>query len=338
MSYSLSVCLMVKNAEKTLLRCLTQAQKVATEILILDTGSTDNTPSIAKAHADIFFETPWNDHFSQPRNMLLEKASCEWILILDGDEYLSERFIECLPHILTQYHQQAVLLSLAFRYASGKTERVARLFPGPLHLRFKGRVHEYLHSPQNTFYKKIHCPQLIVHHQSDQPQEKTDYYQFLIQQELKELSHQQTMPQVVLRQANLYYYLAKTAHQAQKPLEAYQHYARALSLLNTQRQYPLRFLHSVLLPMSRLGADLSGHFILEQEHFAVLEQITGVFPDFAEGWLHLGYAYKHKNKSEKAKMALQKCLELLDKKNSTLPLVAKEKFRSLCHQALLKNT
>ncbi len=86
----LSLCMIVKNEEKNLSACLDSVQDVANEILILDTGSTDNTVSIAKNSGAIVRHFKWCDDFSAARNESIKHARGEWILWLDGDEQLDE--------------------------------------------------------------------------------------------------------------------------------------------------------------------------------------------------------------------------------------------------------
>lgn len=84
----LSLCMIVKNEVATLERCLQAARPHVDEIVVVDTGSTDGTIEIAKAYADVLDEIEWPNSFSVARNHSLDLASGDFILILDGDEYL----------------------------------------------------------------------------------------------------------------------------------------------------------------------------------------------------------------------------------------------------------
>jgi len=80
--------MIVKDEEHNLERCLASAKNVVDEIILIDTGSTDHTVEIAKAYgAKIFYHT-WQDDFALARNISLEKATGEWILVMDADEEL----------------------------------------------------------------------------------------------------------------------------------------------------------------------------------------------------------------------------------------------------------
>lgn len=88
----LSIVMMVKNEEKYLDKTLSALNNIRkninSELIILDTGSTDNTVNIAKKHTDkVYFEN-WNNHFAYMRNKSISYAKGDWILILDADEVL----------------------------------------------------------------------------------------------------------------------------------------------------------------------------------------------------------------------------------------------------------
>lgn len=86
---SLSLCLIVKNEENNIKRCLDSAYRWVDEIVIADTGSEDLTRESCLSFGARVFDFEWKDDFSLARNYILEKASGDWILFLDADEELS---------------------------------------------------------------------------------------------------------------------------------------------------------------------------------------------------------------------------------------------------------
>ena len=98
----LSVCMIVKNEEKTLARCLYSIKDIADEIVVVDTGSTDKTTDIAQEFGAKVFSLDWKDDFSAARNFSLEKATGAWILIIDADEVLSKDVGDKLKTVLSQ--------------------------------------------------------------------------------------------------------------------------------------------------------------------------------------------------------------------------------------------
>ena len=103
----LSIVMMVKNEEKYLdktLYALNDLRKdIDTELIILDTGSTDSTVEIAKKYTDKVYFAKWNENFADMRNISISYAIGDWILILDADEELTnydklKDFFNCDKH------------------------------------------------------------------------------------------------------------------------------------------------------------------------------------------------------------------------------------------------
>lgn len=87
---SISLCMIVKNEEKLLKRCLDSYRPVCDEIVIVDTGSTDRTKEIAAGYTDLIYDYPWNNDFAAARNFAFSKANCDYIFSADADEVLDE--------------------------------------------------------------------------------------------------------------------------------------------------------------------------------------------------------------------------------------------------------
>jgi len=85
---SLTVCLIVKNEESCLERCLESVKDIG-QIVIVDTGSTDSTIDIARKYTDkVFTDYTWNDNFAEARNHAISKCETDWIFTIDADEHL----------------------------------------------------------------------------------------------------------------------------------------------------------------------------------------------------------------------------------------------------------
>ena len=85
---TVSLCMIVKNEAQTLEKCLCLARPHVDEIVVVDTGSTDGSQEIARRYADVFEEIEWPDSFAIARNYSFDMAGSDFILILDGDEYI----------------------------------------------------------------------------------------------------------------------------------------------------------------------------------------------------------------------------------------------------------
>lgn len=99
---SITACMMVKNEAALLPQCLDSIRDLVDEIVIVDTGSTDNTIEIAKRYGAKIVESPWQKDFSLHRNESIENASGNWVLVIDPDEKL---FLEngLTPAMLKQW-------------------------------------------------------------------------------------------------------------------------------------------------------------------------------------------------------------------------------------------
>ncbi len=90
---TLSVCMIVKNEEDVLERCLNCAKKIADEIIIVDTGSTDKTKEIARKFSDKVYDFKWCYDFSKARNYSFSKATMDYIMWLDADDVILDEDI-----------------------------------------------------------------------------------------------------------------------------------------------------------------------------------------------------------------------------------------------------
>ena len=87
---TISVCMIVKNEEKVLARCLDSLKGLWEELIIVDTGSTDSTKEIAGKYTDKVYDFTWTGNFSDARNYSFSKAGCDYIYSADADEVLDE--------------------------------------------------------------------------------------------------------------------------------------------------------------------------------------------------------------------------------------------------------
>ena len=83
----ISTCLIVKNESENIGRCLDSIKNISDEIIVVDTGSTDDTVEIAKSFGARVYFYGWDNNFSNARNHALDKATGDWIIFLDADEY-----------------------------------------------------------------------------------------------------------------------------------------------------------------------------------------------------------------------------------------------------------
>ena len=99
---NLSVCIITKNEALKLKKCLASLKRYDVEIVVVDTGSTDETLQIIEEYADIKGNYKWNDNFAEARNCSITLANNEWILVLDSDEWIESADMNLINSILLQ--------------------------------------------------------------------------------------------------------------------------------------------------------------------------------------------------------------------------------------------
>lgn len=95
-SITISLCMIVKDEEQTISKCLESVKSVVDEIIIVDTGSTDGTKEIVKKYDAKVYDFQWIEDFSAARNFAFSKATKEYILWLDADDIIDTEDIKKL--------------------------------------------------------------------------------------------------------------------------------------------------------------------------------------------------------------------------------------------------
>ena len=107
-----SLCMIVKDEEEVLSRCLNSLCDIMDEIIIVDTGSTDRTKEIAKKYTDKVFDYKWCNDFADARNFAASKAVGDYIYTADADEYLDNENKEKQSKENGYYHYGGGLCNL----------------------------------------------------------------------------------------------------------------------------------------------------------------------------------------------------------------------------------
>jgi glycosyltransferase involved in cell wall biosynthesis len=143
---ALSLCMIVRNEECNLRRCLDSVRGLAGELIVVDTGSTDATPAIAAGYgAEVIpFDFTVVD-FAAARNRAIAGATGSWILMLDADETLDPAGAPLIEELVAGGKNAGYFLERHNRWpesSTSTTDYVARLFTNRPHYRYRGRVHE----------------------------------------------------------------------------------------------------------------------------------------------------------------------------------------------------
>ncbi|OCT14338.1 glycosyl transferase [Paenibacillus pectinilyticus] len=147
---SISLCMIVKNEEQALGRCLHSVRDVADEIIIVDTGSTDRTKEIAASFGAVIYDFAWIDDFGAARNYSFSKATQSYILWLDADDEFEE--IDRIKLVALKQTLDPSVDSVSMNYhlsfdATGKVTsslRRNRLVKRERDFQWEGPVHEVL--------------------------------------------------------------------------------------------------------------------------------------------------------------------------------------------------
>lgn len=153
----ISLCMIVKNEEDVLSRCLDSVKSIVDEIIIVDTGSTDGTRAIAEQYGANIFDFTWINDFSAAKNEAIRHASGQWILFLDADEYFrGNDALELRNYLSQQQPQPNVVFNLPIINYTGPTKAshimessADRVFPNHMDIWYERPIHEQIVSRQS---------------------------------------------------------------------------------------------------------------------------------------------------------------------------------------------
>ena len=166
----ISACYIVKNNAEDLKISLNSLKKFVDETVVVDTGSTDDTVKVAKKFGAKIFYHDWNDDFSAPRNLALQKCSGDWIIFLDADEFFSAETAKNIPFVVEraeEFKQNAVQIFLInIDKDNGNkiqdTDYVVRIMKNRKDLHYVGKIHEEIRLGENILSEVVTCPQNVL--------------------------------------------------------------------------------------------------------------------------------------------------------------------------------
>ncbi len=188
---TISLCMLVCNEAEFFERCLKSVKGLYDEIIVVDTGSTDNSVSIAKKFGAKVIEIAWRDDFAWARNQGLKEAKCDWILILDPDETVAEKDISKIKEMTKKegvmvwqiptrnYTNNSVVSNFIPNKGEYDEEQgyrghvisvKTRLFKNKMGLEFEGVVHEMIDYQAFRMKLEGRKTEIPIHHH---PAEKT---------------------------------------------------------------------------------------------------------------------------------------------------------------------
>ncbi|MDP4098595.1 glycosyltransferase [Paenibacillus sp. P96] len=147
MRKTIALCMIVKNEQQFLRRCLDSVKGKVDQIIIVDTGSTDNTISIASEYTEDIFHMEWINDFAAARNESIKHAETDYILILDADEYL-ESSTDLEAELGSEADYYFVNICNLMSGERAMTHMAIRLFKNKIGLYYKNRLHEHLNTTE----------------------------------------------------------------------------------------------------------------------------------------------------------------------------------------------
>lgn len=306
----LSLCMIVKNEEDCIARCLNSVKHVVDEMIIVDTGSTDDTTQICRDLGANVLSYKWNNHFAEARNFGLQQATGDWILWLDADEEVDASDAEKLKELLETKDYDLYSIQL-MNYYGKKVDPYQviqmahpRLFRNHIGFQFKNAIHESLNISEilasKAMQKRMTLAQIKVHHYGYldtvvDKKKKADRNIALLKKQLR--VHDQD--------PWLHYHMASECYRAKQ-------YERSFQFVN---QSIVLFISAGLTPPSLLY-KLKYSILLSlgsvQGAYPAIEKAIALYPDYVDLHFYKGILLLFLDRCEEAIEAFEYCLELGD--------------------------
>ncbi|MBI5416516.1 glycosyltransferase [Candidatus Poribacteria bacterium] len=311
---TISLCMIVKNEEKLMENCLKSVAGLVDEIIIVDTGSTDRTVELCKKYTDKIFFAKWENDFSKPRNLSIEKAACDWIFLLDADEVVSpidhdkiKKLVQdkkaIAYYVATRNYSNFCAMvgwqpndkkySESMQYKGWVISTKVRLFKNHMGLFFKGEVHEMIDYELKRRNLPILQTDVPIHHygkslEKDRTEEKQKKYLEISIEKIKK--HPDDYK--VNFELGIQYREIKDMEMAEKYLR------KALELKP-----------NFILAYSELGIvlGLTGRM---KESIEIFSRGIAINPNCADLYNNLGFAYEAVNNILKAEECYSKALKI----------------------------
>jgi len=165
---TITLCMIVKNEEENIKEAICSVKDAVEQIVVVDTGSTDRTREIAAELGAEVYEEPWEDDFSKARNAGIERATGEWIMILDADERFSTDYVNKLKEVIRDNPDGMAVMLPIKNIVDNDTNVIhwrASAFKNHPQIRYSGRVHESVSMAVKALGGTIiKCDLPIIHH------------------------------------------------------------------------------------------------------------------------------------------------------------------------------
>ena len=305
MPTKISLCMIAKNEEQNIGRCLRSVKGVVDEIIVVDTGSSDKTCQVAKSFGAKVRSFNWNDNFSDARNASLDLATGDWILFLDADEELTKESRAILRRAVLKpgvegYFIKIVNVAGDDRCPETNADTVFRLFRNQAEYRFHGAVHEQICDvilENNNQAKYLLIEDLVINHYG--------YLSSQINDKDKKRRNRLLLEKELLNKPDdclLRFHYAVELFRMGENLQAAQEFDRVSTRINPQEViYGPRLIRYIALAYYAANEVAAA--------LAAVQRGLALFPNYADLYYHGGIIYYQQKEYGVAYEHFQKTLQ-----------------------------
>src|SRR3954469_15956876 len=308
---TLSLCMIVRDEESMLPRCLESMKDAVDEIVIVDTGSTDKTVEIAESYGAKVLHHEWTGDFGAARNVSFDAATSDWIVYLDADEVLYDGEAARLRALTGRTWREAFFLvednhTGDIEDGTSVHHNALRVFRNRPEYRFKGRIHEQIaHSLPGFLVERIESTDVRMEHFGylgvvREEKDKSRRNLELLERQVEEIGESPF----------LQFNLGSEYAALQEHATALEHFERAWELLK-EDPGDIRSYGFVPSLAARMGAMLRLNQRREQLK-AHVDEVLAVFPGFTDLVFELAMDASNDEELEAAKAHIERCLEMGD--------------------------
>lgn len=302
----LSLCMIIKDEEQWMEKCLGSICKVADEIIIVDTGSTDRSREICNAFGAKVYDFIWTESFAEARNFGIQQATGEWILWLDADEQIdivdvaefmdtllsSKKDILLIPTI-NYYGEFPTDINRSYLFASH------RLFRNFKNLKFIGNIHEHLNIDEIAINNKVETILSIkIHHYGymDIVIESKKKYERNLHMLIKEKNKSVYSPWID-------YHIASEYYRAKQYDNAFNQVNIAITGFLDKHQFPPSLLYKLKYDILITIGSFEGAW-------PGIEKAIALYPEYVDLHYYKGIIFYAKEMYDAAILVFRHCLEM----------------------------
>lgn len=296
MNKTISLCMIVKNEEKHLQKCLESVNEKVDEIIIVDTGSSDSTIEIAQKYTQHVYHYEWADDFAAARNFSLKHATSDYILVLDADEYLDPAS-DLKKDIVSNHDCYLLKIRNTLSHGGAFTHRATRLFRNNNELTYQNRLHEHLNIMDGINKYSNDTASSLIHH--------IGYTDEIMSEKDKVNRNLPLMLKEVMENPNAYnlYNMGKT-YMADDQYENAILYFKKAYPLSTNRMFLPELITKLSYCLGKIGKHENG--------LEILADAVGLFSSDVEMQYMQGKLFLEAGYIKDAELAFHRCLELGD--------------------------